>query len=566
MGHIKYGDFMKKRLCACFFAFTFIFTLLISKIFSIIQNEDYKNCASQQSSTVLNVMNSRGTIYDRNFKSLVNEEYKYIAAVNPNNYSADALLKNTPQEMHEEIGKKLSSHMPFTIEVPNDNIYSYGIDIFEVPKRYKDEQTALHIIGETSDNQKDGVSGLEKCYDSLLKASGGFIDLKYPSNALNHSLKEDAPKIYDTSENIKGGIVTTLDKDIQRITEEAGKDMEKGAIVVMDILNGDILASASFPTYNPNQAAKSLDDPLKPFINRAFYPFAVGSTFKLLTAATALEEGISPDFTHTCKGYIEVGSNIFRCHNLSGHGKLNMEEALRKSCNPYFINLSKHINGQSLLYKAKLLGMGEKRELAPDFFTVSGKLPNANDLFAPEALANFSFGQGDFTATPIDIAVLISSFANGGKSFVPRLIEGSTEDGVSFLSHSARYEPKDVILPSVAEKVRKMMVSVVEEGSGKKAKPQHLGAGGKTASAQSGQFRENGEEIVHAWFSGFYPAENPKFAIVVLCEGAFSGGDTAAPIFKEICDKIYDLKGEEYFQNTKEQSITAPKENNSTGD
>ena len=557
---------MKKRLCTCFFTFTFIFTVLISRIFSIIQNEDYKNCALQQSSTVLNVMNSRGTIYDRDFKSLVNEEYKYIAAVNPNNYSADALFKNTPQSMHEEIGKKLSSHMPFTIELPEDDIYSYGIDIFEVPKRYSDQQTALHIIGQTGENQQEGISGIEKSYDSLLKASSGFIDLKYPSNALNHSLKEDAPKIFDSSENIKGGIVTTLDKNIQKIVEAAGKDMEKGAVVVMDPFNGDILASASFPTYDPNNAGKSLDDPLKPFINRAFYPFAVGSTFKLLTAATALEEGIKPDFTHTCKGYIKVGSNTFRCHNLSGHGTLNMEEALRKSCNPYFINLSQHINGQSLLYKAKLLGMGEKRELAPDFFTVSGKLPDSSDLFAPEALGNFAFGQGDFTATPIDIAVLISAFANGGKAVIPRLIEGSTKDGVSFFNHTARYEPKDVIFPPSAKAVKEMMVSVVEEGSGKKAKPQRLGAGGKTASAQSGQFKENGEEIVHAWFSGFYPAENPKFSIVVLCEGAFSGGDTAAPIFKEICDSIYNLKGEEYFQSSKPQSITAPKEENSTED
>ncbi len=515
---------------------------------------------------VLNVMSSRGTIYDRNFKRLVNEEYSYVAAVNPNNFSADALFKNTPLSMHEKIGEKLSEHTPFSIEVPNDNIYSYGIDIFEVPKRYKDEQTALHIIGQTNYDRQEGTSGLEKSYDSLLKASSGFIDLKYSSNAFNHSLKEDAPQIFDSSEKINGGIVTTLDKDIQKIAESAGSSMKKGAIVVMDPFNGDILASASFPSYNPNKPQKSLDDPLKPFINRAFYPFAVGSTFKLLTAATALEEGISPDFTHNCKGYIKVGSNTFRCHNLNGHKTLNMEDAIKKSCNPYFINLSQNINGQSLLYKAKLLGIGEARELAPDFSTLAGSLPNENDLFAPEALANFSFGQGRLTATPIDIAVLISSFVNSGKGVIPRLIEGSTDDGASFLSHSVRYEPKDVIHPLAAKKISQMMVSVVEEGSGKKAKPQHLGAGGKTASAQSGQFEENGEEIVHAWFSGFYPAENPKFTIVVLCEGAFSGGDTAAPIFKEICDGIYNLKGEEYFENTKPQSITAPKEKDSKGE
>ena len=104
-----------------------------------------------------------------------------------------------------------------------------------------------------------------------------------------------------------------------------------------------------------------------------------------------------------------------------------------------------------------------------------------------------------------------------------------------------------------------MMISVVEEGSGKKAKPEFLGAGGKTASAQSGQYLPGGEEIVHAWFSGFYPAKYPKYTIVVLCEGEFSGGDKAAPVFKEICDKIYELKGEEFLNSPLKENLICVK-------
>ena len=544
---------MNKRLCVVFFVFTFIFVSLTGRIASVINDGNYKSSALKQWSRILNIAETRGTIYDKSFKPIVNRDYKLIAAVNPNNYSADELFKKLSDEKEKELKEKLSSHSPFTIEVPDEDIYSYGIDIFEIPQRFSDSQEAVHIMG-SLDFEGNGTSGLEKCYDSLLKAKSGKLYLRYPSNAFNEALTLP-PKITDTMQRAKGGIVTTLDRDIQEIIEIAGKNITKGAIVVQDPLNGDILASASFPCYDPNDMGKSLSDPLKPFVNRAFSPFAVGSTFKLLTAATALEEGISRDFSHLCRGYIKIGENTFRCHNLSGHGELDMEGALEHSCNPYFINLSQNINGQSLLYKAKLLGMGEKTELAPGYFTEAGSLPTEKELMSPAALANFSFGQGILTATPVQIASLVSSFANGGKYFIPRLIEGATEDGVSFSNHSARYSEKAVILPSAASEVADMMVSVIEKGSGRKAKPQNLSAGGKTASAQSGQFKENGEEIVHAWFSGFYPAESPKYTIVVLCEGAFSGGDAAGPVFKEICDRIYALKGEAYLISPNENNV-----------
>ena len=545
--------FLNKRLCTVFFLLTFIFSCLTGKIASIINNDSYKSTALKQWSNIINVTETRGTIYDKNFKPLVNEKYKTSAAVNPNNYSSDALFKNLPPESRPEIAEKLSSHLPFVIDVPCKDIYSYGIDIFEVPVRYSDEQPAVHIIG-SLDSDGNGNSGIEKYYDNLLKSKSGNLNLTYPSNAFNEALQIPA-KITDTTDRSKGGIVTTLDKDLQNIIEKAGKSIEKGAIVIQDPLNGDILASASFPSYDPNNMEKSLENPLAPFVNRAFCPFAVGSTFKLLTAATALEEGIGSDFAYNCRGYIEIGRNIFRCHNLSGHGNINMAEAVKRSCNPYFINLSQQINGQSLLYKAKLLGFGERAELAPGYFTESGSLPTEKEIMSPAALANFSFGQGILTATPIQTASLISAFANRGKYFVPRLIEGSTDTGVSFCDHSARYREKDVILPSAAEKVAAMMVSVIEEGSGKKAKPRFLTAAGKTASAQSGQYDENGREIVHAWFSGFYPAESPKYTIVVLCEGAFSGGDAAAPVFKEICDEIYKLRGENYLLSPNENNV-----------
>ncbi|MEG2144065.1 MAG: penicillin-binding transpeptidase domain-containing protein, partial [Oscillospiraceae bacterium] len=262
-------------------------------------------------------------------------------------------------------------------------------------------------------------------------------------------------------------------------------------------------------------------------------------TFKLLTAATALEQGITPERAYCCNGNIKVGENIFNCHKLSGHGEINMHTALKKSCNTYFISLGIKVGGQNLLFKAKRLGFGSPFFLAPDIATGSGNLPTEEDLLSDAATANFAFGQGALTATPVQIACLISAMANGGNAVTPRLIEGTTTDGAAFSSHTARYSPQNIFLPSAAENVRRMMIEVVESGSGVKAKPEKFGAGGKTASAQSGQFVQ-GAEVVHAWFSGFYPAENPQYSIVVLYEGGDSGGDMACPVFKEICDGIGD--------------------------
>ena len=129
---------------------------------------------------------------------------------------------------------------------------------------------------------------------------------------------------------------------------------------------------------------------------------------------------------------------------------------------------------------------------------------------------------------------------NGGGAVTPRLVAGSTTDGTSLTEPTAVYSPRQVFLPEATAQVREMMIAVVEEGSGTNAMPARGGAGGKTASAQTGQYVD-GEEIVHAWFAGFYPAESPRFVIVVLCEGGESGGDRACPIFRDIADGIAAL-------------------------
>ena len=182
---------------------------------------------------------------------------------------------------------------------------------------------------------------------------------------------------------------------------------------MLDVHTGEIRAMASLPAYDPNHVAESLADEDSPMINRALWPYSVGSTFKVLVAATAIEQGYAAH-THDCPGYIQIGDTIFRCHNLAGHGLLNMTQALEKSCNPYFVSLIMKTGGESVAYKASVIGFGSSLELADGITASAGRLPTYEELAVPGQTANFGFGQGYLTATPLQVAQLMATISNDG--------------------------------------------------------------------------------------------------------------------------------------------------------
>lgn len=536
---------MYKRFLVTFSIMIFLFGLLIARLSLLAVTEPLMQAAQQQSATVLTVAETRGVIYDRKLRPLTGIETKNVAAVLPNDQAADVLMRDTPISKRAELQKKLTEMRPFLWEANSQALYARGLEVFLVPQRYLDEQPAVHILGQLDPANGRGVSGLERAYDSLLSSAGGVVQMRYATDALQRGIAASPPEIIDSGYLSGAGLVLTIDRDIQLIAERAAKALDRGAVVVMDPYTGDILASASVPAYDPNNPAEALTDPKAPFFNRAFAAYSVGSTFKLLTAASALEAGYTVDRKYTCTGAIEVLDQTFHCHQLTGHGTIDMQTALNRSCNPYFISLALKIGGPTLSYKAQQLGFGTRFEAAPGFFTAAGTMPTLNELDAPAAVANFGFGQGVLSATPIQIATLISAVANGGGAVTPRLVAGTTSNGKEITTATVIYSPRSVFLEQAALQVRNMMVEVVEDGSGKNAKPKQGGAGGKTASAQTGQYKD-GKEVIHAWFSGFVPAEQPQYTIVVLAEGGESGSDVACPVFAEIADELYELR-----QNTK---------------
>lgn len=524
---------MKKKIVflSCFF--TVACTALFFRVFLLTHGEGTSTVDNRQSAYVLTADTSRGMIYDTNLSPLVNggTTYKIASSSTP---EANAIL-------FDATGKSDLSGTPFIAETEKP-IYSGKLTLLECVKRY-DNTLAAHIIGHL-DGDKNGAYGIERAYNDYLESLSGKLKVRFYVDGLMRSLNSVQPEIVNDGYDSKEGLVLSIDKRIQQIAEEeAEKLMTSGAVVICEVATGAVRASVSLPDFDPDNVAESLDDPLSPFINRAFGDHSVGSTFKLVVAALALENGVEESYTHECKGWVNISGQVFTCKNHSLPKTLNMTEALEVSCNTYFINLATELSANRLVGFAKRLGFGEYTILADNYSASCGYLPTLDDLQNPAELANLGFGQGKLLATPLQIASLICAIANDGNLCYPYLVEGFTnEDGTALQSRTAHYSPQRVMSVSTAKKLQKMMVSVVESGSGTRAAPDKNSAGGKTASAQTGRFDAEGNEIVDAWFSGFYPAENPKYAIVIVNEGADSGSKYSAPIFKVICDRLYLLE------------------------
>ncbi len=524
---------MKIRAVSLFCVITLLFSVATWRIYDIISTSD-KAVGGQYTTSKLTVCEIRGNIYDRNGNKLVAAQSRYVAAVSPN--------ISTVKEINEKLGETaqaaleaLSGGRPTIIEATADFSCDESI-LFRVPVRYSKNQLAAHLIG-YADLSGHGMTGIEYAYDDLLTADEE-VSVTYTVDATGRSLSGVEPIVSGTTD-IKTGVVLTVDSTLQKIAEQAAPDLGKGAVIIMDPSNGEILAMSSVPDYSPLNVAASLDNSSAPLVNRAAASYNVGSVFKILVAAAALDSGVSAQFTNTCTGSVQIGENAFGCHEYAGHGTVDMKAALCGSCNPYFISLAERAGGEKILTLCEKLGFGEERTLANNFFTAKSTLPKSETLTAqPAALANFAFGQGELLLTPVDVAVMTALIANGGYAVTPSVVSGvMLADGS--VNEYYTDKPRRIITESAAKKVAEMMCAVVSEGTGAAAMPALCGAGGKTATAEAG-YKVDGKKVNQCWFSGFYPAENPKYVITAVGENGESGAKTAAPVFKRICDGIYE--------------------------
>ena len=523
----------------------YAYALLMASLFiaalgtgsAVLGNETYIEAVGRQSTYAMTVSTPRRTVYDRNLTPLTNAKQKYIAAVIPNVDTIGELQSVTDESKHLEIYSALENGSPFLIETKSP-LNTDGIKSFSVFERYGDPQPAANLIGYLQ-NGKNGVSGIEKYFDDELRCEGD-ISVTFTVDALGHAIQGAVIDVADTAQQPDGGIALTIDRSIQTVVESSCSDILTGAAVVMKCYSGEVLALASFPAVNANDLDKSLETPGDPFINRALSAYSPGSVFKLIPAAAALEDGADFREIYSCSGSIEVDGMHFSCFDGTAHGNVNLHTALRQSCNGYFIHLVQEIGAETVLNLAQKLSMGEELSIWDGFSSDPGTLPDADDLTSPRALANFSFGQGEITLTPLHTAALVNMIASDGIYYPPQIYLGSVDEDMMLSTPQVPSEKK-IIGTNTASKLQSYMESTARFGTARIGTPTNCRSGIKTGTAQTGVCDEAGNEKQNYWYAGYICNEEgtPVYTVVLLEE---SYGESHVPeAFKKIAETLADF-------------------------
>lgn len=528
---------MKKRTIAAALSLAVCFSLLLIRIIEL-NTKKYSEAAKEGRTKTIQIAETRGKIYDRNLEPLVDGEERLVAAAAPDEAIYEALRNKFGES---EALRLIREAKPLIFE-PETELNNDSVRTFHVPVRYGSDSCAVHLVGYTDKTTGNGLSGIEKAYNTFLKENGGSLSVSFETDANGRTMPGLDKTVNDNNFNSKAGVVLTIDKRIQAVTEKALCEsvIKSGCAAVMHINTGEIYAMASVPEYDPNNPAKSLTSELSPFVNKALKAYSVGSVFKPLIAAEALENGISENYEYECKGYIDVGDVRYECFSKKAHGKQNMAQALENSCNTYFINLLSQSDPELLLSLCRSLGFSSETVIADGIKGAKGVLPDNNDFLYPGETANFAFGQGKLLATPLQMLNAYHALATGN-SVSPTVIRGFA-DSNALLKLEKSENVKKVFSASTVKKMRKMLSSVVENGNASKAASGLLSLAGKTGTAQSGIFTD-GKEVCRTWFCGFFPAKNPHYIVVILNEDGTSGSADCAPVFKKICEGIVHDNG-----------------------
>lgn len=530
---------MYKRVASSYFLLMLIFGFLMINLFLICINISTQPSSLSTNSRSTVLATSRGMIYDCNMKKIVNGTAEYTAVSLPTSQALNLLLPflndSDKQTVYENTTQGKVSIVP-TKEIFDEDY----LKTVSLAKRYASNQSCIHLIGHLDENG-NGAMGLEKAYNNFLSDSGGTLSAKWSADALGHILLGDKLSIENDGYLSPMGIQLTIDLDIQKIGEKALEDFNvtKGAVVIINAETSEILACASVPEFDHGNLEDGLKSPDSPFLNRAICSYCVGSVFKPFVASVALENNIN--FTYECVGSINIQGSTFKCSNNKAHGYVNMKTATEMSCNCYFIALGQKLGGKKILNLCKSLKFGESLELADNFIINGGQVPTENDLLVPQALANFSFGQGNLLVSPVQMACAYACFANGGFYREPTLMKAIIDENGNAVQKVELPEKYRVLNDSTVEKMNDILESVVSNGNGNKAYSQIVTNHGKTATAQSGWF-ENGIEITHTWFCGYFSVKDTKYVAVILKEDGTSGAVDCAPIFKELSEEIYKVK------------------------
>ena len=423
----------------------------------------------------------------------------------------------------------------------------------------------LGYVGEPNEVNKDeaarftfyqgdmeGKTQLELIFDDELRGEAGARILQRDAKGkIQGEIERKEPR---SGHNIQ----LTIDARIQYIAEKAMRVVRRGAAVVVDPNNGDILAMVSVPSFDPNSFIPAIaaadwnnltGDATNPLLNRATSAYAPGSTYKVLPALAGLRKGLA-EKSFTCSGGVKYGKHMLKCSGT--HGTIGLTSALRVSCNSFFCLYGNAAGIDEIDAVGNMLGLGQKSG-APISGEQAGILPGPDWLAARTArerwstgqTANTSIGQGFVLATPLQMAMVASTMANWGTSYYPRLVDKIVaRDGTVIRQEPVRVRAnllENGLTVDGIDMVRQGLWDVVNRGggTGSAARIKNYQVAGKTGTAQ---FWRRGIPDNHVWFITFAPYDKPRYAVCVMVNGGASGGGVAAPIASKILSDIFKME------------------------
>ena len=564
------------------------FLVLVLELFHLQVYEHHKYFQYSEKNRIrrLVLQPTRGLIYDQNGNVLVDNQPSYTLYAVPyecsKNDSAIALLAKILKSSQSEIKAKLKKREgPFApVRIRRDVDFETRVEIEErklelpgfffnvEPRRlYPAGINAAHLFGYLGQisrsellNRKShalqqgdlvGKKGLEKVYDNLLRGQIGYNYIEV--DALGREV-EDVTFPGEHRPRPGNDFYLTIDLRLQRLAEDLFKD-KKGGLVLINVRDGGVLSLCSKPDYNPDLFTKRIsgeswrqlvNDPDRPLYDRMIQSvFPPGSTFKLVLAAAGLEtRKCTPSTTSVCKGFLRLGRRNFKCWKLSGHGKMDLLNAIKHSCNVYFYRLSLKVGVDTWADFARKFGfgkptgidlLGESAGLVPDtkyLDKIYGKGGWTKGL-----LLNLGIGQGDLLVTPLQMAQFAMIMANSGKYYQPHLVHKMYDRAAEKMVY---FTPREKKVSGVSQEtfsiLREGMFKVVNEagGTGRASWLPDVTVAGKTGTAQN----PHGDS--HAWYIGFAPYDDPQIAICVFVENGGGGGAHAAPIAGKMFRAYFD--------------------------
>ena len=559
--------FNRKKVMIVFVAVFFIMMFLIGRLvyLMIFCSEYYGNKAENLHERERDIKAARGKLLDANGTVLAtNKSVCTISVIHNQIEEPEKVIEmlvrelGIPEETARKRVEKVSSIERVKTNVAKetgDAIRAYGLSGVKVDEDYKRYYPygtlASKVLGFTgADNQ--GILGLEVKYDEYLQGTNGKILTLTDARGIEI---ENAGE--SRLEPVNGyDLCLSLDYNIQMYCEQAAKKVctkksaDSVSVIVMNPQNGELMAMVNYPEFDLNDpftlaggtgeavSAEEKQNLLnKMWRNQCISDtYEPGSTFKIITAAAALEEGVVKlDDAFFCPGYKIVEDRRIRCARTTGHGAETFETGIMNSCNPVFMELGERLGAENFVGYFKQFGLLSKTNI--DLPGEAGTIMHKTENIGPVELATISFGQS-FQITPIQLVTTVSSIINGGTRVTPHFgvsvqdADGNTVKTFSYETH------ENICTAETSETMRYLLEKVVSEGTGKNAKIEGFSIGGKTATSQT--LPRSDHKYISS-FLGFAPADDPQVLVLVVInnpQGIYYGGTIAAPVAKEIFENI----------------------------